>query len=116
LPTLRIAELELDPHRHVIGRLFPAADMLVDAGGGQRVGGRRRQQQMVDADAPVLLPGAGLVVPERVEPRPIGGGADGLGEAEVEEGAEPRPRLRRNSASPVQAAGLEASAGAGMTL
>ena len=33
------------------------------------VGGLRRQQQVVDADAVVLLPGAGLIVPERVEAR-----------------------------------------------
>ena len=32
------------------------------------VGGLRRQQQVVDADAPVLLPGAGLIIPEGVEP------------------------------------------------
>ena len=31
------------------------------------VGGFRRQQQMVDADAVVLLPGAGLIVPEGVD-------------------------------------------------
>ena len=41
--------------------------MLVDAGGDEPVGGLRRQQQMVDADAVVLLPGAGLIVPEGVE-------------------------------------------------
>ena len=36
-------ELELDHSRHVIGRLFPAADpVLVDAGGGKPVGGQRR--------------------------------------------------------------------------
>ena len=32
-----------------------------------RSAGLRRQQQVVDADAVVLLPGAGLIIPERVE-------------------------------------------------
>ena len=50
--------------------------MLVDAGRGQAVGGLRRQQQMVDADAVVLLERAGLVVPEREQ---VGGVADGAG-------------------------------------
>ena len=54
-------------NRHVVGRLFPSAHVLVDAGADEPVGGLRRQQHMVDADAVVLLPGAGLIVPERVE-------------------------------------------------
>ena len=43
----------------------PAAD--------EAVGGLRREQDVVDADAVVLLPGAGLVVPERVDARRPGG-------------------------------------------
>ena len=64
-------QIELDPDRNMVGWLFPGAHMLVDAGGGQAVGGLRREQQMIDADAVVLLPGAGLVVPERIEPARI---------------------------------------------
>ena len=60
---------QIDPDRHVVGRLLPGAHVLVDARRGEPVGGLRRQQQVVDADAPVLLPGAGLIVPERVEAR-----------------------------------------------
>ena len=37
--------------------------------GAEPVGGLRRQQQVVDADAVVLLPGAGLIVPEGVDAR-----------------------------------------------
>ena len=63
---LRRLQIEIDPHRDVVRRLLPGADVLVDADAGQPVGGLRRQQQMVDADAVVLLPGAGLIVPEGV--------------------------------------------------
>ena len=59
--------VELDPCRHVIRRLLPGAGETVDAGGDEPVGRLRRQQQMIDADAVVLLEGAGLIVPERVD-------------------------------------------------
>ena len=52
----------------------------------EAVGGLRRQHQMVDADAVVLLPRPGLIVPEGVEPRLVRGRADGVGEAEVRPG------------------------------
>ena len=59
--------------------------MLVDAGGGEPVGGLRREQHVVDADAPVLLPGAGLIIPERVEAGVVADGADRVGQPEVGE-------------------------------
>ena len=43
---------------------------------------------MVDPDAPVLLPGAGLVIPERVLARRVGDGAQRVGQAEAEQGLE----------------------------
>src|SRR5579871_265381 len=43
---------------------------------------------MIDAQAPVLLPGAGLVVPERVLPRRVGDRAQGVSQAEAEQGLE----------------------------
>ena len=69
--------------------------MLVDACAGQPVGGLRRQQQVVDADAPVLLPGARLVVPERVEPLVVADRADGVGQAQAGQRAELGPGLRQ---------------------
>src|SRR5579871_3058947 len=57
---------ELDHDRHVIGRLVEGPGALVDGRRGEPVGGERRQEHVVDADAVVLLPGAGLIVPEGV--------------------------------------------------
>src|SRR5665647_3933894 len=88
-------DIQIDEHRHVVGRLVPGAHVIIDAGVGQPVGGLRRQQQVVDADAVVLLPGPGLVVPERVQVGSIAGGADGVGEAEIQETAEFLPGLRQ---------------------
>ena len=61
-------QIEVDPDRNVVGRLFPGADVAVDADIGELIAGLGRQQQMVDAQAVVLLPGPGLIVPEGVEP------------------------------------------------
>ena len=69
--------------------------MAVDAGIGEPVGGLRRQQQVIDADAVVLGPGAGLVVPERVEVGCVADGADGVGQAEIDQCAELLPGLRQ---------------------
>ena len=60
-------DIQIDPDRHVVGRLLPGRGRACRCRRGQPVGGLRRQQQVVDADAVVLLPGAGLIVPERVE-------------------------------------------------
>src|SRR6185369_8174475 len=60
-------QVEIRPHWYVVGRLLPGAHIAVDADIGQAVAGLRREQEVVDPDAPVLLPGARLVVPERVE-------------------------------------------------
>ena len=62
--------------------------MLLDRGRLQPVGGFRRQQEMVDADAVVLLPGAGLVIPERIEFCGIRRCPDGLDQPDVLEAAE----------------------------
>src|SRR5690606_32661408 len=66
---------ELDRDRNVVRGLLPCAHMLLDRCASKAVGGFRRQQQVVNADAVVLLPGAGLVVPEGVE-RPVADGPD----------------------------------------
>src|SRR5947209_17763966 len=50
---------------------------------------------MVDANAVVLLPGAGLVVPERVTAGPIASGPDRVGQSEMVENTEFLPRARQ---------------------
>ena len=71
----------------MVGGLLPAAGVLVDAGGDEPVGRLRRGQDVVDADAVVLLPGARLIVPERVDAGPRQAGAHDVGEPEVQERA-----------------------------
>ena len=73
---------------------------------GQPVAGLRRQQQVVDPDAPVLLPGAGLIVPEGVLAGLVRDGPQRVGQAEAEQGLEASRVSGRNSASLAQAAGL----------
>ena len=51
---------------------------------------------MVDADAVVLLEGAGLVVPERVLVRPAIAGLEGFGQAEILQAAEGGAGLRQS--------------------
>jgi len=69
--------------------------VLVDARGDEAVGGLRRQQQVVDADAPILLPRARLIIPEGVEPAVIAHRANGVGQAQIGEGAKLLPGLRQ---------------------
>ena len=61
----------------------------------QPVGGLRRQQQVVDADAVVLLPGAGLIIPERVEARVVADRANRIGQPEIAEARKLRAGLRQ---------------------
>ena len=51
------------------------------------VGGLRREQQVIDADAVVLLPGAGLVIPERVFMRRAVSLHVGVAQPEIEQRA-----------------------------
>src|SRR4029077_10978723 len=53
-------------HRNVIRGFFPAAHVPVDVDLDQPIGRLWGQQNVVDADAVVLRPGAGLIVPERI--------------------------------------------------
>ena len=71
------------------------AHMLVDRRRDQPVGGLRRQQEMVDADAVVLLPGAGLVIPERVEAGLVAGARNASVRPRLHERAELSPGLRQ---------------------
>ena len=45
----------------------------------EAVGGLRRQQEMVDAYSPVLLPGAGLIIPKRIKAGIVAGGTHRVG-------------------------------------
>src|SRR5262249_17066677 len=76
---------EVRPYRHVVGWLFPGTHVTVDAGSRQPICRLRRQQQVIDADAVVLLPSAGLIIPERVESWCVAGRAHGIGQSDVEE-------------------------------
>src|SRR3984957_16431355 len=64
---------QVDPHGRMVGSLVAPAHLLVDRDRLQLVGGLRRQEEMVDADAVVLLPSASLIVPKAVEARSVGG-------------------------------------------
>ena len=78
-------QIEIDPDRHVVRRLLPGPHIAVDPDIDQPVAGLRRQQQVVDADAVVLLPGAGLIVPEGVLAGRIGDRAQRVGQPEAEQ-------------------------------
>src|SRR5947208_1095292 len=57
-------DCEFDDHRHMVGGLFPGADMTIDPRADQPIGSLRRKQEMVDPDTVILLPRAGLIIPE----------------------------------------------------
>src|SRR5262245_12101062 len=87
----RRLNLQLAPHGGVIGGLVQPAWALVDIRGGEAVGGLGREQEMVDAQALVLLPAAGLIVPIAVAMRLGMQRAEGVDEAEIDEAAEVGP-------------------------
>src|SRR5204862_103498 len=87
-------DFQLAPHRHMVGGFFPSPHVLVDAAGDEAVGGLRRQKDVVDADAAILLPAAGGVIPKRIELRLRVAGPDGVGVAEIFQPSERRPRFR----------------------
>src|SRR3984957_15586280 len=86
---------QLDPDRCMVGSLVAPAHLLVDRHRLELVSSLRRQEQMVDADAVVLLPGSSLIIPKAVEARSVGGGAQGVDQAERYELTELEPRLRQ---------------------
>ena len=88
------AEGQIGVNGNVVGRLFPGPDMPVDAGGHKGVGCLRGEQDMVDPDPPILLPGAGLIVPEGIEPGRIGRCTQRVYEAEIGDGTVLFPGLR----------------------
>src|SRR5579883_1186489 len=89
-----LSQIEIDADRRMVGGFIAAAHFLVDRDARQPIGGLRRQQQMIDADAVVPLPAEGLEIPKRIEPAGIGGRAQGVGQAEIQEFSELGTRLR----------------------
>ena len=67
----------------MVGRLFTASNVLVDLTVLQQVRSLWRQQEVVDADAVVTVPGARLIIPERIVTRAPRPGAKGFGEPKV---------------------------------
>ena len=65
----------------------------------------RRQQDMIDADAMVLAPGTGLIVPEGVLSGCAMAGAEGVGVAEIFDLRSAARDSGWNSASFIQALG-----------
>src|SRR6185437_901338 len=88
------SDRELAPHRHMVGRLVPATHMFVDAAGLEAIGRLRRQHNVIDADAVILLPCARLVVPEGVAVRLRVTGAECIGEAEILDALQRRTGFR----------------------
>src|SRR6266700_509825 len=82
-------EREIGYDRDMVGRLFPSADMSVDIYFDKPIRRLRGQQEVIDADAVILGPGSGLVVPECVEAAGVAAGADRIGQPE----AAKRPKL-----------------------
>src|SRR5882724_10341477 len=78
-------QVEVDPHRDVVRRLFPAAYIAVDSDIDQPVAGLRREQEVIDAQAMVFLPGARLIVPECVLSGGVGDGTQRVREPKAEQ-------------------------------
>ena len=79
-------QIQVDPDRNMVGRLFPGPDIAVDPDPEEAVAGLRRQQQVIDANPVVFLPRAGLIVPERVLPGGVGDRPQRVGQPEAEQG------------------------------
>src|SRR6476469_7619498 len=65
--TATSRDVEIDPHRRVIARLFPATGVAIDTRRLQGFRERRAEQRMVDADAGVSLERVSPVMPECVD-------------------------------------------------
>ncbi len=88
---------------------------LVDAAGLQPVGCLRRQQDMVDADAVVALPGA-EIIPEGVLAAFGMQGAEGVGIAQIFDPPQRRPGFRLEQRVLQPGLGSWPSLSSGMTL
>src|SRR6266446_1358360 len=82
---LRRLKVEVDPHRDVVRRFFPGAHITIDSHIDQPVAGLRRQQEMIDAQAMVFLPGARLIIPECVLPGGVGDGTQRVREPKAKQ-------------------------------
>ena len=100
----------------MVGGFLARAGLGVDAAGLEAVGGLRGEEDVVDADAPVLLVGAGLIVPEGVEAGALVDGAQGVGEAEVGDAAEGGAGVGQEEGVAGPDTGSQQSFGSGITL
>src|ERR1700716_3147238 len=69
----------------MVRRLFPSPHVAVDTNVDQAVAGLRRQQEMVYPQSPVLLPGAGLIVPKGVLAGRVADGAQRVREPQTQQ-------------------------------
>src|SRR6056297_3563614 len=90
----QILGVELHPDRHVIRRFLASSDARVDPALLEQVGGLRRQQVMIDADAIVSIIGAGLIVPKAVVSATRMSRSKRFGEPQVQDLAKCRAGLR----------------------
>ena len=88
-----LSQGQFDPNRRMVGRFVAPAHFLVYRNRLQPIGRLRRQKQMVDANAVVLLPRARLIIPERVEAARVGRRAQRVDQAERQELSKPPTRL-----------------------
>ena len=72
---------------------FAAAQVFFDPAVAQQVGALRCQEEVIDANPVVAVPGAGLIIPERVVSCLCLAGAEGLGVAQIEDATESRAAL-----------------------
>ncbi len=68
--------------------LFLAAGLRFDLAVGQQIGGFGAQQEVVDADAVILVPRASLIIPETIVSAARCPCAEGFGETKIQNAAE----------------------------
>ena len=67
----------------MIRRFFAPTGIPIDAASRHQIRSLRRQQEMIDANAVILVPRPGLIIPERIVERRRIGGAKRFGETKV---------------------------------
>jgi hypothetical protein len=79
----------------VVAGVVPAAHLAIDARGGQAIGERRADEQMIEAQPGVAAPGEAEIVPEGVDRLARVQVADRVGPALLEQAGVERADLRR---------------------
>ena len=68
---------------NMVGWLLPTPDLALDGTADEAVRSLRRQQNMIDADAMVLNPCTGLIIPEGIAMRLGVAGPESVGQAQI---------------------------------